>query len=92
MFGLAVGRSPLIRSLKQPRGLGGFRCLCYHLELVLSARHPYCRLELPSLALWSPSAHRRIYAGDAVISGWTVRMLLLPLREVVRKREQSPGG
>jgi hypothetical protein len=41
------------------------------------------------LALWSPSAHRWIYAGDAAIFGWTVRTLLLPLREVVRKRGKS---
>jgi hypothetical protein len=43
-----VGRSPLIQSLKLPRGIGGFRCLCYYLELVLPAQHCCCRLELAS--------------------------------------------
>jgi hypothetical protein len=49
---LAMGRSPLIQSLKQPRGLGGFRCLCYLLELVSPAGHPCCRLKPASLAAW----------------------------------------
>jgi hypothetical protein len=45
----------------------GLQMSCYHLELVLLARHPCCRLKLASLPLWSPSAYRRIYAGDDVV-------------------------
>jgi hypothetical protein len=87
-----VRTSPLIRSFKPSCELEGFRCLCYRPELVSPARHRCCRLELASLAplSLSPSAHVRIYAGHAAISRWTVRTLLLPLCEVVRKRRINP--